>query len=90
MIVLHLSNVGQVPTHPQEVAGHKALTVAAACPPPLRLHAVVPPQHRQAVTLSKAELVIMLWRAVPQRIYHTTVHHAHLLLDACLTHTHSL
>lgn len=70
-------------THPQQVAGDVALPVAAPRPPPLRLHLVLAPQHRHAVALHEAQLVLAPRLVVPQGVDHAAVHHAHLLLDAC-------
>lgn len=69
--------------HPQQVSGDVALVVATSSPPPLRLHLILPSQHRHAVSLDEAELVITLRLVVPQCVHHTAVHHAHLLLNAC-------
>ena len=74
--------------HPQHVSGDVPLVVSTPGPPPVGLRLLVPPQHRHAVALAEAQLVLAPSLVVPQSVDHAAVHHAHLLLDACEGHEH--
>lgn len=74
--------LGVLTSHPQQVPGYVALALVEPGPPPLGLHVVAAPQHRQSVALTEGELVGVLGRVVPESPDQTLVHHPQLLLDA--------